>query len=68
MWLDKWLFEKNMTIVDFAKKLHISRIHCNSIVLKKRRAGERLARDIEIATDGQVTEKELRTVDIRIVK
>lgn len=68
MWLKNWLCEKNMTVVDFAKKLCISRIHCNSIVLKKRKAGARLARDIEIATGGEVTEKELRNVEIRRVK
>ncbi len=68
MWLDRWLFDKKMTIVDFAKKLNISRVHCNGIVLKKRKAGKRLSRDIEIATDGKVTQKEIRGVNIKIVK
>jgi predicted XRE-type DNA-binding protein len=67
MELDDWLHANKMTVTDFAKYLDISRNHLNSIVNKHIKPGKRLARDIILATQGQVTEKELMTVDIKDV-
>jgi len=59
MELDEWLFRNKMTITSLAKSLDINRVHLNAIVNKKLIAGKRLAKDIEIATHGQVTMAEL---------
>jgi predicted transcriptional regulator len=65
MWLDEWLFRKKKTIVALARELNISRNYANMLVLKKKRAGERLARDIEALTEGAVSLKTLRDVKIK---
>jgi DNA-binding transcriptional regulator YdaS (Cro superfamily) len=65
MWLNRWLMEKEMTVITFANKLGISRIHLDGIVNKRRKAGLRLARDIEFYTKGEVTVKELRDVILK---
>ncbi len=68
MELDEWLFRNRMTVTDFAKSLEISRGMMNRIVHKHVKPGKRLARDIEIATHGQVSIKELMTVENKVVK
>lgn len=65
MELDEWLFKNKMTVTAFAKSLEISRNHLNCIVNKYLKPGKRLARDIVIATHGQVTLEELMNVDIK---
>ena len=60
MWLDEWLFREKMTVTEFAKAVHISRGYASALISKKLIAGARLARDIEIFTQGKVSAKQLR--------
>lgn len=62
MELDEWLFKNKMTASDFAKSLECNRNWMYSVVNKRVKPGKRLARDIVLATQGQVTEKELMNV------
>lgn len=57
--LREFLFRKKISITDFAKELMISRNYLNQICLGNQIPSPRLARDIERATKGEVTAKEL---------
>ncbi len=63
MELDEWLFKNKMSVTDFAKSLDANRNWMYSVVNKRVKPGKRLARDIVLATQGQVTEKELVSID-----
>ena len=67
MELDEWLFKNKMTQKDFANALEIDREHLGRIANKRLKPGKRLARDIVLATKGQVTEKELMNIDSKEV-
>ena len=63
MELDIWLCTNKMTITELARHLECDRHYLNQIVNKRLRPGKRLARDISLATQGQVTEKELMSTE-----
>ena len=52
--LRDWLVEKQIQHVEFAETLNIGRAHLSSIVSGARRAGKKLARNIEKATRGDI--------------
>lgn len=57
--LRTYLFQKRISIADFSRQLKCSRDHLSRIVNGKLKPSARLAEDIEQATDGEVTVKEL---------
>lgn len=57
--LKEYLFFKQLSVTEFAKKLGISRGHLNQIVLKNTKPSRLLAKEIERATSGEVTAEEL---------
>lgn len=57
--LREYLFRKRLTVTEFSKELEYSRTHLSEIVNGKRKVGKRLAKDIEKATNGEVTIAEL---------
>lgn len=57
--LRTYLFQKRTSIADFSRQLKCSRDHLSRIVNGKLKPSERLAKDIEEATNGEVTAKEL---------
>lgn len=57
--LRTYLFHKRMSIADFSRQLNCSRDHLSRIVNEKLKPSERLAKDIEQATDGEVKAKDL---------
>lgn len=67
MELDIWLCTNKMTITELASLLDCDRHYLNRIVNKHLKPGKRLARDIVLATKGQVTEKELMNIDSKEV-
>ena len=64
MWIDKWLMANNMTLTDFANTLRYNRSHIKCIVKKRRRASEKMSKEIVTLTNGDVTYDELRCVSI----
>ncbi len=62
MELEEWLYKNKMTIADLSRTLECDKFYLNRIVNKHLKPGKRLARDIVLATQGQVTEKELMTI------
>ena len=64
MILRDWLYFNRMTVKDFAQNMSISRIHASGIVNQRLRPGERLAKDIEQFTKGEVTREELLGFEI----
>lgn len=63
MELDEWLWRNKMTIAEFSRAVDCDKHYLNRIVNKHLKPGKRLARDIVLATQGQVTEKELMNID-----
>lgn len=59
MILKEYLFRKNMKISVFSRMLECNRSYLNDIVNGVKKPGKRLAKDIEAATDGEVTFDEL---------
>lgn len=57
--LKEYLFYKEKSITDFAKELMISRSYMNKIVLGQKKPSRLLAKEIERATNGEVTAEEL---------
>jgi len=57
--LKEYLFYKEISITDFAKKLGASRNYISQISLGKAKPSKFLAKAIEIETNGEVTEAEL---------
>jgi len=58
--LQDWLYTNKMSVTEFAKSLGVSRDWISRIINKGVKPGDRLARDISLATEGKVTEQELR--------
>ncbi len=58
--LREYLFYKNTPITQFAKKLNVSGNYMNRIVLGRDIPSARLAKDIQAATNGEVTIADLR--------
>jgi DNA-binding transcriptional regulator YdaS (Cro superfamily) len=59
MRLDIWLRTKRITITDFAESMDMSRGHIQKICSGILKPSSKLARNIEKATNGEVTAKEL---------
>lgn len=57
--LREYLFRNRLTVTELSKKLECHRTYLSEIVNGARKPGKRLAKDIERATDGQVTADEL---------
>jgi transcriptional regulator with XRE-family HTH domain len=57
--LREWLFRKRKSVTDFAKEIGVSRNHINAIVNGRGRPGANLAKQIQNATNGEVTIMEL---------
>ena len=57
--LREYLFRKRISILDFSKIVECSRTHLSEMVHGRRIPSKRLARDIEKATNGEVTIEEL---------
>ncbi len=55
MWLKEWLFKKNITVVDFAKTLGISREMLSSVISGRIRGSAKIAKSIEVHTKGAIT-------------
>jgi transcriptional regulator with XRE-family HTH domain len=51
--------QKKITLTELAKQLEISRVHLTNIANGREPAGKRLAKKIEIWSDGQITHSEL---------
>ena len=57
--LRTYLFQKRISVTEFSKTLGCSRIHLSEIVNGRRTPSVMLAKHIELATNGEVTSKEL---------
>jgi DNA-binding transcriptional regulator YdaS (Cro superfamily) len=57
--LREYLFYNRISIKEFAEKIEYSRPHLSGIIHGKYRPSARLAKTIELATNGEVTVKEL---------
>lgn len=57
--LREYLFRKRISITDFAAKIRYNRVYLSKIINGSRIPGKKLAEDIEKATNGEVTAKEL---------
>ena len=57
--LKEYLFYKQKSVTDFAKEMMVSRSYMNKIVLGKTNPSRLLAKEIERATNGQVTAEDL---------
>lgn len=57
--LREHLYQKRMTITEFADKIHASRAYISHIINGNKKPGRRLAKDIERGTDGLVTAESL---------
>ena len=66
--LREYLFKKNMTVTQFARKIDYGRTHINQVVLKRRRVSKKLARLIAKATEGFVQREDLIVPEIPIYK
>lgn len=57
--LREYLFRKRMTITAFSKQVNVTRRYLTEIVNGRSKPGPRLAKDITLATQGEVTIDEL---------
>lgn len=57
--LKEHLYQKRMTITEFAEKVNATRPYISSIINGRYKPGKRLAMDIERATDGLITAESL---------
>lgn len=57
--LREYLFRQRISVTDFAKLIGCSRAYISKIVNDQIRPGKRLAKDIELITNGEVTAEEL---------
>ena len=60
--LKEYLFFERKSITNFAKELQLNRTYMNLIVNQKVKPSKRLAKDIEIATQGKVSAAEVLSV------
>jgi len=58
--LRDYLYERRITQDEFAAKLGVTRTHFSCVLLQKRNPGRKLAKSIEIETDGIITSEEVR--------
>lgn len=59
MELREYLFHKRITVKKFSEMLDCTRTHLSEIIHGRRAPSRRLAKDIEQATNGEVTAEEL---------
>ena len=59
MKLRKYLWDNQLCMSTFAQKMGYSRSYMSEIMRGKLKPGKRCARDIEIATGGYITAKEM---------
>ncbi len=57
--LREHLYQKRMSITEFAAKIHASRAYISHIINGKKKPGIRLALDIERGTEGLITAESL---------
>lgn len=57
--LREYLFRNRMTVTEFGKKIDCSRSYLSTIINGAQKPGKRLAKEIERATNGEVTTKDL---------
>lgn len=57
--LREYLFRHRLSVVDFSKIIECDRAYLSKIVNGKLKPSKRLAKDIEEATNGEVTASEL---------
>ena len=62
MELREYLFRHRLKVTDFAKKINYGRTYINEIVVGTKKAGRKLAYEIEKATNGEVKADELLRV------
>ncbi len=60
--LKEYLFFEKKTISKFAEELLLDRSYMNSVVNQKVKPSKRLAKAIEIATQGKVTAQEMLSI------
>lgn len=63
--LRTYLFNERISVTDFSKTLGCSRIHLSEIINGRRVPSLMLAKSIEMATNGQVTAKEVMKENIK---
>lgn len=59
MQLKAWIISHGMTVTTFAEKIEVSRTYLSAIMGGLKKPSKRLAKDIEEATNGDVTAKDL---------
>lgn len=59
MELREYLFRKRITISEFSKQINYTRTHISDIMSRKRKAGKKVAKIIEEATNGIVSAEEV---------
>lgn len=57
--LREYLFRHRLTVTEFAKVINYGRTYINNVVTGTRSPGKKLAKEIERATNGEVTVDEL---------
>jgi DNA-binding transcriptional regulator YdaS (Cro superfamily) len=60
--LRTYLFQKRISVTDFAKNLGCSRVHLNGIINGSRKPSLLLSKSIERATNGEVKAEELMKI------
>ncbi len=60
--LKEYLFFEGKSITKFAEELVVEKGYMNKIVNQRVKPSKRLAKDIEIATQGKVTAKEILSI------
>lgn len=64
MELKVWLWERNMSVNDFAKLISVDRCYLSGILHGKRKPSERLAYHIQKHTQGDVSMQSLRDMKV----
>lgn len=59
MKLREYLFYNSISVKAFSQIIGCTRVHLSEVIHGRRKAGKRLAKDIERATEGKVTTKEI---------
>ncbi len=63
--LREYLFRNRLTVKGFSDKIDCSRNHLSSIIHGRFKPSKRLAKDIELATNGEVKAEDLLKCDIK---
>lgn len=61
--LREYLFRKRISVTEFARQIDFARAYLNQVVSKRRIPGKKMAEIIEHATNGEVTLKDLSTLE-----